>query len=103
MSFVMGLVNLVYIPAESDDIVTQVDNAHNPPKVKNVSFPTWNRLEPSWNRRGTVLRIAFCRVEPSGTVVEPSRNRRICCVFTYSWRIPRSLIIILYKERGTLS
>ena len=24
----MGLVNLVYIPAESDDIVTQVDDSH---------------------------------------------------------------------------
>ena len=28
MSLVMGLVNLVYIPAESDDIVTQVDDSH---------------------------------------------------------------------------
>ena len=28
MSYALGLVNLVSIPAESDDIVTQVDDSH---------------------------------------------------------------------------
>ena len=36
MSLVMGLVNLVYIPAESDDIVTQVDDSH----FSRLAWPT---------------------------------------------------------------
>ena len=54
-------------------------------------------MEPSWNRRGTVLRMAFCGMEPSGTVVEPSRNRPVCYVFPHAWRLHTALIIILLK------
>ena len=40
MSLVMGLVNLVSIPAESDDIVTQVDGSH-------FSRLAWPTMQPS--------------------------------------------------------
>ena len=36
MSCALGLVDLVYIPAESDDIVTQVDDSH----FSRLAWPT---------------------------------------------------------------
>ena len=101
MLMALAVVYLVSISAESAVKVTQVDKADSPPKVENVSFPTWNRLEPSWNRRGTVLRIAFCGMEPSGTVVEPSWNRPVCCVSPHARHIPTALIIILLLSWGS--
>ena len=69
--------------------------------VKNCSFPKWKHLEPSWNRRGTVLRIAFCGMELTGTAVEPSRNHPFCYVFPHARRPHTALIIILLKARWT--
>ena len=65
---------------------------------QNFSFPIWNRLEPSWNRRGTVLRITFCAMEPFGTVVETSRNRVFCFVFRHARRLHTALIRMLLKS-----
>ena len=47
MSLVMGLVNLVSIPAESDDIVTQVDGSH-------FSRLAWPTMQPSPQHAHTV-------------------------------------------------
>ena len=52
------------------------------------------------NRRGTVLRIAFSPMEPSGTVVEPSRNRPVSFVFPLKKHVPGALIILLLKDTG---
>ena len=50
MSLVMGLVNLVSIPAESDDIVTQVDGSH-------FSRLAWPTMQPSPQHAHTVIQF----------------------------------------------
>ena len=74
MSLVMGLVNLVSIPAESDDIVTQVDGSH-------FSRLAWPTMQPSPQHAHTV--IQFRRKEticPKLTWM----NKMMCDLF--KWR-----------------
>ena len=68
MSLVMGLVNLVSIPAESDDIVTQVDGSH-------FSKLAWPTMQPSPQHAHTVIQFprkeAICPKSGSSSVVVP--------------------------------
>ena len=70
MSLVMGLVNLVSIPAESDDIVTQVDGSHFSRLARPTMQPSPQHAGPRqdvschscdrvWLRRGLIRECAI--------------------------------------------
>ena len=54
---------------------------HLAPTSLLLCFYTWNRLEPSWNRRGTVAFAVFLHIPGAWNRLEPSWNRRGTVLF----------------------